>query len=217
MRGTTKTNKESMNMTMKRRALSILFLTSIAAAGGAASAQNSDDLNKQAQQVIAEVPPIHVQATITGIDPSSRMVTVRGPRGDATVLVSKEVTNFDQLRVGDKVDVLYKNALLVTADKVSGSGKGVRKRVDTQTYTPASDAGGVSGFESSRKMEVLATVEKVNMKRHTITLRGPWRTETLDIPPDSEALKLKKGDTVHAVFVSAAAVKVTPTDTNAQK
>ncbi|MDR5739847.1 hypothetical protein P9255_08065 [Caballeronia sp. LZ019] len=197
---------------MKRRALSILVLTSIAAAGGAASAQGSDELNRDAQQVIAAAPPIHIQATITGIDPSTRMVTLRGPHRDATVLVDRQVTNFDQLRVGDKVDVLYKNALLVTADKVTGGEKGLRKRVDTQTYSPASEAGGVSGFESSRRVEVLATVEKIDRKQRTVTLRGPWGTETLDYPADFDAQQLKKGDTVHAVFVSAAAVRVTPAD-----
>lgn len=199
-------------MSMKRRALSMLVSTSIAAFGVTAIAQSNDDLNKLSQQVIAAAPPIHVQATITGIDPSTRMVTLGGPHRDATVLVDKQVTNFDQLRVGDKVDVLYKNALLVTADKVAGSDTGVRKRVDTQTYRPASEAGGVSGFESSRRVEVLATVEKIDKKQRTVTLRGPWRTETLDYPPDFDAKHLKKGDTVHAVFVSAAAVRVTPAD-----
>ncbi|WP_244816913.1 hypothetical protein [Caballeronia sp. Lep1P3] len=195
-------------MNMKQRALSILPMTVLAAAMSAASAQGNDDLSKEAQQVIASAPPVHVQATITGIDPSSRMVTVHGPHRDATVIVSKEVTNFDQLRVGDKVDVLYKNALLVTAERVTGAG--IRKRVDTQTLTPASGPGGASGFDSSRQVEVLATVENIDKKRRTITLRGPWRTETLDMSPDFASQKLKKGDTVHAVFVSAAAVKVTP-------
>ncbi|WP_241269975.1 MULTISPECIES: hypothetical protein [unclassified Caballeronia] len=182
----------------------------IVATPGAVFAQADDALSKEAQEVIASAQPVHIQATITGIDPASRMVTVHGPRGDASFIVSKEVTNFDQLHVGDKVDVLYKNALLVTAEKVNGRGKGVRTRVDTQSIAPASGPGGASGFESSRRVEILATVEHIDNKRHTITLRGPWRTETLDISPALEEQKLRKGDTVHAVFVSAAAVKVTP-------
>ncbi|MDR5856845.1 hypothetical protein P9239_05215 [Caballeronia sp. LZ062] len=201
-------------MHTKRRAIPFLTATALVVIFGAiphaVSAQENEELSKQAQEVIASAQPIHIQATITGIDPASRMVMIHGPRGDASVIVSKDVTNFDQLRVGDKVDVLYKNALLVTAEKVSANGKGVRSRVDTQSITPASGPGGTSGFESSRRVEILATVEKIDNKRHTITLRGPWRTETLDFGPALEAQKLKKGDTVHAVFVSAAAVKVTP-------
>ena len=141
--------------------------------------------------------------------PGTRTITLRGAKGKiTTAVVSDEVKNFDQLKVGDQVDVLYKNALLVTAEKGSGADKGIRKRVDTSVYTPASGASGASGFESARQVEVLATVESINRKNGTITLRGPWRTDTFDIPHDVDTRNLKPGDTIHAVFVSAAAVEV---------
>jgi hypothetical protein len=201
-------------MNVKRCALSILFSAVIAMPCGAALAQSDTNaLMKQAQDTLAAAQPVHLQATIVGIDAASRMVTVRGPHRDASFIVSKEVTNFDQLHVGDKVDVLYKNAVLVTAEKVTGKDAGIRQRSDAQSLAPASGPGGESGFESSRQVEIVATVEHIDAKRHTITLRGPWRTETIDLLPAFEAQKLKKGDTVHAVFVSAAAVKVTPVST----
>jgi Cu/Ag efflux protein CusF len=175
-----------------------------------AFAQDDEDLVKQAQQAVASAPPIHIQATIVSIDKASRMVTVRGPHRMATLVVSPDVPNFAQLRVGDKVDVDYRNALLVTAEKVTGKDAGVRKRVDTQTYAPASGADNGEGFDSSRRTEIVATVEHIDRKHRKITLRGPLRTETLDLLPEFESQKLKKGDTVHAVFLSAAAVKVTP-------
>ncbi|MDR5829027.1 hypothetical protein P9250_14160 [Caballeronia sp. LP006] len=192
------------------RALSLFPMTAIVVASGTAFAQTNDALTNQARQVIGAAQPIHVQAVITGIDPSTRTLIVHGPRGDSTVLVNKEVTGFDQLHIGDQVDVQYKNALLSNVEKVTGKDQGLRKRVDTQTYSPASGANGASGFDSSRQVEILATVVRVDKKHHTVTLRGPWRTETMDLPPDLAADNLKKGDTVHAVFVSAAAVKVTP-------
>jgi Cu/Ag efflux protein CusF len=196
-------------MKMKQCALSILALSIIAASANV-SAQDNEALSKQAQDVISSARPVHVQATIIGIDKGSRMVTIRGPHRDVSVVVSPEVSNFDQLQVGDKVDIEYKNELLVTAQKVTGKDAGIRKRADKQTLAPASGPGGESGFASSREVEVVATVEHVDMKHHTITLRGPWRTETMDLLPQFEDQHFKKGDTVHAVFVSAAAVKVTP-------
>jgi hypothetical protein len=165
---------------------------------------------KQAQEALAAAPPIHVTATILSIDRAAHAITVRGPHRDANLIVSQDVGNFDQLQVGDKVDVDYKNAVLVSAEKVTGKGAGVRKRVDSQKIVPTAGASGVRGFESMRQVEVVATVEHVDAKHHRITLRGPWRTETLDLLPEFQSDKYKKGDTVHAVFVSAAAVKVTP-------
>lgn len=173
-------------------------------------AQN-DSLATSAQKVVGAAQPVHLQAQIIGIDTATRTLTLRGTKGTVTTaVVSDEVKNFDQLKVGDRVDVLYKNALLVTAAKASGADKGIRKRVDTSVYTPASGASGVSAFESTRQVEVLATVESINRKNGTITLRGPWRTDTFEIPHDMDTKNLKPGDMVHAVFVSAAAVEVTP-------
>ena len=199
-------------MKLKRCAISILSASAIAALAawaGPAAAQDQP-LAKSAQQVLGEAPPVHIQAHIVGIDAASRTVTLRGPHGDATVLVNKEVTNFDQLHIGDRVDVDYKNALLVSAAKLKGSAKGERQRVDTATYQPTSGPQGVTGYDATRQVEIVATVESINAKKRTITLRGPWRTETFDLTPDIAAEKLKKGDTIHAVFTSATAVQVTP-------
>ncbi|SAK96998.1 hypothetical protein AWB77_05679 [Caballeronia fortuita] len=196
-------------MNVKLSAISLLCASAIVASMGSAVAQSAP-LAKTADKVVSLADPIHVQATIVGIDAANRTLMIRGPRGDAAVLVNKEVTNFDKLHIGDKVDVLYKNALLVSAEKVKGGGKGERERIDTVTYQPTSGANGATGFDATRQVEIIATVENVNSKKRTITLRGPWRTETFDLTPDFAAEKLKKGDKIHAVFVSATAVGVTP-------
>lgn len=178
----------------------------VAAFAVAQPAQAQNALASTAQGVVTAVEPVHVKAEIVGIDPGSRALTLRGPAGNAVVvLVSEQVAGFDKLKVGDRVDVLYKNALLVKADKVTGKDKGIRKRVDTQVYAPAS-----GGFESARQIEVLATVQKIDRKHRLVTLRGAYQTQTLEVGPDVDLKDVKVGDTIHAVFVSAAAVQVTP-------
>jgi Cu/Ag efflux protein CusF len=169
-----------------------------------------DALASSAQGVISEVQPVHIQARIVGIDAAARAVTLQGPAGrTAIVLVSDQVTDFSKLKVGDNVDVLYKNALLVKAEKVTGADKGIRARVDTQVYQPSS-----GGYESARQVEVLATVQKINNKKRNVTLRGAYQTQTLDVGPDVDLKEIKVGDTVHAVFISAAAVKIMPAGTS---
>jgi Cu/Ag efflux protein CusF len=173
-----------------------------------------DSLASSAQDVVGAVQPVHIQAKIVGIDAASRTVTLQGAGGrTAIILVSEQVPGFDKLKVGDNVDAEYKNALLVTAEKVKGADKGIRERVETQVYQPAS-----GGYQSARQIEVLATVQKIDRKKRTVTLRGAYQTQTLDVGPDVDLKDLKQGDTVHAVFVSAAAVKITPNvaSTNAQ-
>src|SRR5471030_1876529 len=94
------------------------------------------------------------------------------------------------------------------AMKASSKGDELRKRVDTEVYAPAS---GSQGFGAVHETEIVATVQSINSKNKTITLRGPWRTETFDLSSEIAAYKLKPGDTVHAVLISATAVEVTPT------
>lgn len=178
----------------------------VAAFAAAQPAWAQDAMANAAQGVVSAVEPVHVKAEIVGIDPGSRTLTLKGPGGNAVVvLVGQQVAGFEQLKVGDHVDVLYKNALLVKAEKVTGKDKGVRARVDTQVYAPAS-----GGFESARQIEVLATVQKIDRKKRLVTLRGAYQTQTLEVGPDVDLKDVKVGDTIHAVFVSAAAVQLTP-------
>ncbi|MGA3246703.1 MAG: hypothetical protein ABSD12_00735 [Paraburkholderia sp.] len=180
----------------------------LAAAAAAQPVWAQNTLADATRGVVSAVEPVHVEAEIVGIDPGMRALTLKGPAGNViAVMVSQQVAGFEKLKVGDRVDVLYKNALLVKADKVSGGNKGIRSRVDTQVYAPAS-----GGFESARQIEVLATVQKIDHKKRLVTLRGAAQTQTLQVGPDVDLKDVKVGDMVHAVFVSAAAVQITPQD-----
>jgi Cu/Ag efflux protein CusF len=172
------------------------------------SAQTDDQLSSAAIQSALAAPPKHFTARIIGIDSGARTVTLKGAKGRVVpAVVGKQVTNFDTLKIGDRVDVLFKDALLLKAVKTSAKDDGLRKRVDTTVLAQASDA---SGFGAAREVEIIATVQSINRKNKTITLRGPWHTDTFDLTPELAADKLKAGDTIHAVFVSATAVEITP-------
>jgi len=100
---------------------------------------------------------------------------------------------------------VMQDALLVTADKIKGEDEGIRKRVDTNVYLPAS-----SGYDAARQVEVQATVQHINAKKREVTLRGAYQTLTFKVGPDIDLKTLRVGDTIHAVFVSAYATQVTP-------
>ena len=93
-------------------------------------------------------------------------------------LVSQQVAGFEQLKVGDRVDVLYKNALLVKAESRR------RRQGDSRTRRQAGVHAGFGRFESARQTEVLATVQKIDRKKRLVTLRGVYQTQTLEAGPD---------------------------------
>ncbi|SAP34807.1 hypothetical protein AWB69_06364 [Caballeronia udeis] len=173
------------------------------------SAQTDQQLSSAAIQSALNAPPKQIHAQIVGIDPVTRTLTLKGAKGRVMpVVIGKEVTNFDALKIGDRVDVQVRESMLVRVVKASAKGDELRKRVDTEVYAPAS---GSQGFGAVHETEIVATVQSINNKNKTITLRGPWRTETFDLSSEIAAYKLKPGDTVHAVLISATAVEVTPT------
>jgi Cu/Ag efflux protein CusF len=143
-------------------------------------------------------------ATVVSTDPANNAVTLRGARRNVvTVNVDPTVGDVSKLKPGDQVKVLYKEALLLRADKVST--RGIRSRVDTVATTPAS--GGVAA--TARSVEVVATVEKIDRKSRKVALRGPTRTVVVVAPPDVSLESIKVGDSVRADFVGATAIRVT--------
>jgi Cu/Ag efflux protein CusF len=146
---------------------------------------------------------LHIQAQVVAIEPDSNSVTLRGPQGNLAVLdVNPAVADVKKLQVGDVVNIAYHKAVLIGVDKLAA--RGIRQRIDTELAQPASDG----AVAVAHRVEVVATVQKIDRKHRTITLRGPTRTETLDVAPEIALDKLKVGDSVRAVFVIAVAASV---------
>jgi Cu/Ag efflux protein CusF len=93
--------------------------------------------------------------------------------------------------------------LLIHADKVKSDG--IRERIEQTAAVPVT--GGTT--TSARRVQILATIQKIDVKKRTVTLRGPSQSYTTDVAPDVSLAGLKVGDSVSAEFVSATAVQVT--------
>lgn len=183
------------------KAITLALTVSVVAAGPALAQDNA--ASAPGQQAIGAAVLLHVQARVVAIDPATNSVTLRGPQGsEETFDVSPQAADVSKLHIGDIVTIAYKKAVLVGVDKLAPNG--IRQRIDTEVTQPA--ANGV--VASARRVEVVATVSKIDRKKRTVTLRGPSRTETLDVSPDIALEKLKVGDSVRAVFVSAIAAEV---------
>ncbi|HTR06164.1 MAG TPA: hypothetical protein VMJ11_05790 [Paraburkholderia sp.] len=143
-------------------------------------------------------------AKVVSVDAASNAVTLRGARGDqVTVDVDPAVANVSKLAPGDQVNIVYKQAVLLRADKVAT--RGIRSRVDTVATEPAS--GGIA--VAAHSVQVVATVQKIDRKNRKVTLRGPRHTVVVTAPADISLESLKVGDSIRADYVSATAVEVT--------
>lgn len=148
-----------------------------------------------------------VAALVTGIDKTTRTITLKGPKGRIfDVVAGDEVRNFDQIKIKDEVVVSYVQALTLEVRK----GGGLRQRVEGADMVRA-EPGAKPGGAVGRYVTVLADVIAVSKKNKTITLRGPkGNVVELAVQNPDHFKVVKKGDQVEADYVEALAISVEP-------
>ena len=154
----------------------------------------------------AAVAVVTATATVEAVDPATRTVTLKNPKGETrTVVAGEEVKNFDQIKKGDKVTLKYMEALTLELKK---DGKAVVGRQSSEAMkraAPGQKPGGVAARETTITAEVVG----VDAAKKTVSLKGPQgRVVDLNVQ-DPEQLKLvKKGDKVEAVYTEALAISM---------
>jgi Cu/Ag efflux protein CusF len=149
-----------------------------------------------------------VTATVQNIDPATRTVLLKGKNGKIVeVAVGEEARNFDQLKVGDVVTAVYREALTLTLKK---KGDGIAS-VEESPSMERAPAGGKPGGTLGREVKIVANVVAVNANTRTVTLKGP-KGNTLDLKVEDPAqfANIKEGDQVEAVYTEALAISVQP-------
>jgi ribosomal protein L6P/L9E len=157
------------------------------------------------QATVAEA--VLVSATVEAIDPATRQITLKGPKGNLnTVTAGPDVRNFDQIKVGDTVVARYLQALTLTLMK---DGKELRGSVETPGAA-RSAAGERPAGVVAKQTEVTANVVAVDAKTQTVTLKGPKQTVELKVPDAGQFKLIKVGDQIKAVYTEALALSVEP-------
>lgn len=156
--------------------------------------------------VVTEVQTM--TATVTAIDHKTRKVTLTGPEGNSvTLTVGPEAKNLGQVKKGDLVtiDKVESVALIVTPKGQEAPSAGVT------TYVEAAKPGEQPRGMMVQTVQVTATVEAIDYKARTVTLRGPeGNVRTLKVGPEAKHFgQVKKGDQVTANLTEATAISVT--------
>jgi hypothetical protein len=154
---------------------------------------------------VAEV--VKLTAAITAIDKATRDVTLKGPQGnEVTLTAGPEVKNFDQMKVGDQVNVEYLQALTLELKKGGGLVVARTEQKGAAAAKPGEKPAGAAG----RQVTIVADVIGTDPAKQSITLKGPQRTVEMKIPDPEQFKRIAKGDQVEATYSQALAIAVTP-------
>ena len=147
-------------------------------------------------------------ATIASIDRVKRTILLKVAEGKIfDVAAGPEVKNFDQLKAGDTVHVVYAEAVSLQLKK-AGSAKAAST---DQALAGTAKPGAKPGALAARQVTATADVVAVDPAAKMVTLRGRDGHELyLRIKDPAQLANIAKGDHVDATYTEAMAMAVEP-------
>jgi len=149
---------------------------------------------------------VHLTATVEQIDLGSRQVTLKGEQGGIqTIRAGHEVQRLSEIHRGDTIEINYSQSVTVLANEGAGAPEG-HDIVEVER-APQFQKPSASRVTTTRVRAIITAVDK---KARTVTLKGPQRTETINVDPRVAKLdQVKVGDSVQVEYIESVAAAVT--------
>jgi len=146
------------------------------------------------------------EATVVAVDYTARTATLKTADGlVSTIPVGAEVKNFAQLKVGDKVQAKYSQALSLRLVK-KGSGPAYRR--DTSDVATAAP-GQKPAAAAMRQINFAADITKMDPVTGELTVKGPaGRIVDLKVQDPKVLQGYGVGDQVEGTFLEVLAIGV---------
>ena len=156
-----------------------------------------------------------VTATVTAIEPETRLLTLRSEDGrELVVEAGDKVRNFEQIEVGDRVDVTFYEALVaeVTDAPPTSAAGGQPVVVDSRRAPLGEKPGGAVTMVYT----AVVTIDAVDPETNRVKFTGPGgqpREVMVQSPAMQKFIKtLSPGDRVQVTYGEALAVAVRPSE-----
>ena len=139
------------------------------------------------------VNTLDVSARVTAIDKANRKATLLGPDGKTfTVKAGPEYVNFDQVGVGDWVNLTVTEELVVYLDEGGESGND-----ESAALVALAPKGAQPGGLIAETTQITGTVTAIDPEKRTATLRfEDGSTKTFPVRSDVDLTKRKLGEKV---------------------
>jgi hypothetical protein len=197
---------------MKVGTMAIAFAISafsIGASSLTASAQTGNATVTSTPNGVRSKVTIKMYATVLSINMDTREVLLMDQNGKLhNITVSDEARNLGQVKVGDKINLEYTEAVSLKLKKRGAASPEVAVQ-DAAVRTPV---GAKPGGAVGRQVTAIATVVAVDAKNQLVTLKGPLGNEyNLTVQDPAQLKNIKNGDEVEATYTEAFAIAVQST------
>ena len=160
-----------------------------------------------AQKPVERAGDISKTATITAINHSTRVVTLKDDQGHVEdILCGPEVKRFDELKVGDSVTFTYHAAVVYQVVKAGASGPAASETTSTVAGKGVKPSGAMT-----RQQTLTVTIEAIDPAAPSMTVRTPdGRTISGEVKDKKNLEGVKVGDKVSITFTEAVMIIVEP-------
>jgi len=171
----------------------------------AASPQAADRPESAPKRVGGSNRTVTGHATVQAVDLATRHVTLTNDEGKTyTIVADRRIKRLDQLRVGDIIDVEYREAVVV--DLLPA---GTPASVAAEASASPAKTGVKPNAAASQRITIVATIEAIDEATQHVTLRGPeGRSFEVKARNPANLKKVKVGDVVRITYTEAVAISV---------
>lgn len=169
---------------------SVLLALALLSSGSIANAQKS----------ISKANTIKASATIQSIDSTQRIVVLRTDKGEEDAFVlGPDVTRFNELKVGDRINFTYVESVVVTVLK---PGSATSPSTAAAAVTPGT--GKLPGATLSQQLTTTVTVKAIDPSVPSVTVTtADGRTVTRKIEDKKNLEGVKVGDRLDITYSQA--------------
>jgi hypothetical protein len=197
--------------------LSLFACTAALALAACASSKSAETATPAAQAIAtventgtpgqaAATRTTQLSAKVTAVDAATRSMTIQGPDGSTeTVKVPPEVKRFAEIAVGDNINVVLEQGLLLEFQP-AGS-----ETVEPQAVVAGATAGmhETPGAAIAGGVMATVTVTKIDSKTRVVSLQGPkGKVYQVKAGPKVQLDRLKVGDRLLATYVESVAIQL---------
>lgn len=197
-------------MNMKFAPIALVLATLFASASA---------VNAQSAPASGATKPVVIDAAVTDnryqlyegevvkIDKKTRTITFKNKEGESKFVAGPEITNFAQIKKGDRVNVSYE--LAVAIELIKTKSDGVRSKVETNTVTK-SKADEKPSEKITNKTTIVADIVAVDREKKLVSVKGPsGKVTTVTVKNPALLADINVGEQVKVIYFDAMAASIT--------
>ena len=147
------------------------------------------------------------EGEVVKVDKKTRTITFKNKEGTSKFVAGPEITNFDQIKKGDRVNVTYE--LAVAIELIKTKSDGIRSKTETSTVSK-SKASEKPAEKITNTTTIIADIVEVNREKKLVSVKGPsGKITTVTVKNPALLADVNVGEQVKVIYYDAMAASIT--------